>query len=329
MHVKIVIVTYRNPEDVVACLGSLAEMNHTNFAVHICENGGMAAQTELAAALMKGHVASPVSDGEGSMWQGTLKSGQEVRISVEPSNPGYAGGVNSVLRAIATKSDWQAVWVLNADTAVDPGALGALVAHSKSGNYGITGSRLINKNTGRVQLYGGRWRKWMARGFNIGLNEPADAKPSVEAIEGAMDYVSGASMLVTRTYVETIGLMTEEFFLYGEDVEWCLRRGAFALGYAHNSIVYHSVGGAIGSNQNRKMRTRLSVYLDERSKLMVTRQKYPDIYPIVAVITLLLNSQYLVAGSWRNFFYAIEGWWAGVRGETGKPYWLKPAAENG
>ena len=43
-------------------------------------------------------------------------------------------------------------------------------------------------------------------------------------IERSMSYVSGASFYATRDFIKTVGLMREEYFLYCEDVDWCLRR---------------------------------------------------------------------------------------------------------
>ena len=34
-------------------------------------------------------------------------------------------------------------------------------------------------------------------------------------------------MLVSRDYIEQIGVMDEDFFVYFEDTDWCLRRKKF------------------------------------------------------------------------------------------------------
>jgi GT2 family glycosyltransferase len=162
----------------------------------------------------------------------------------------------------------------------------------------------------------------MARGLNLGLGAPVDARPDIDAVERQLDYVSGASMFVRRRYIEAVGRLSERYFLYDEDVEWCLRRGGFRLGYAHDAIVRHRHGAAIGSSHNRARRSGLSVYLDERNKILLTRRFYPLRYPIVVVFALLLTGQYILAGAYRNFAYAVRGWAAGLLGRDGPPSWL-------
>ena len=168
-------------------------------------------------------------------------------------------------------------------------------------------------------MYGGRWRALIARGFNIGMNAAGDADADTSEIERSMTYVSGASLYATRQFVEAVGFMAEDYFLYAEDVDWCLRRGNLRLGYAHDSIVYHVHGSTIGSAADRRKRSRLSVYLDERNKLLLTRRFFVRIYPVVVFTTLALTIQYLIHGAFGNFAVALSGWVAGIRGEVGPP----------
>ncbi|KAF0112947.1 MAG: family 2 glycosyl transferase [Rhodospirillaceae bacterium] len=137
-----------------------------------------------------------------------------------------------------------------------------------------------------------------------------------------MNYVNGAAMFVIRPFIEQVGLMDESYFLYCEEVDWCLRRGAWRLGYAHESLVHHAHGATMGSNRDRRHRSRLSVYLDERNKLLLTRRFWPALYPLVVVVTLLLTMQYAKAGAWANFRTALAGWYAGIGGQRGKPPWM-------
>ena len=134
-----------------------------------------------------------------------------------------------------------------------------------------------------------------------------------------MNYVSGASLFATRDYVEAVGLLDERYFLYCEEVDWCFRRGARRLGYAHEALVYHAHGTTIGSSSDRRKRSPLSVYLDERNRHLLTRRFFPKRYPLVAIATLLFTAQYLRARAGANFIVALSGWYAGLRGEEGLP----------
>lgn len=321
-------VGFRNAEDVRQCVLKLQDGIDGNFAVLICENGGRAAFDDLVGALgtlAAAEAAPPSADpAVAGVWRGRLPGGQVVEALLGADNLGYAGGVNATIARLAVFPAWSALWVLNTDTEPDRQALAALVAKAASDpSYGIVGSRLVLFGTGKIQAYGGRWRKFTARGFNIGLHRPAEAPVDPDAVEREMTYVLGASMYVTRAFIEEVGSMTEDYFLYVEEVDWCLRRGRFRLGFAADSIVHHHHGGTMGSSLSRRSRSRLSVYLGERNKHLMSRRFYPALYPLIAFTTLLFTADYIRARAPRNFLAALEGWWAGLRGESGKPAWMR------
>lgn len=327
-HTIVAIVGYRNAGDIRACLTALSNSAENNFAISICENGGADAYDSLLASL-NGLVepageAPPVIDPRVTKtWSGRLKSGEQpVRIYLANDNLGYAGGVNVCIRQIAPSENWTAVWVLNPDTEPHPDALGALNERALQG-YDIVGSRLVFKESGRVQSYGCRWRPMIASGLNLGMFQPQDAVPDTKEIEASMNYVSGAALFVTRAYIENIGLMDERYFLYCEEVDWCLRRGPHRIGYAHNSFVYH-VGSSVIGDRSASERSSLSVYLAERNRLLLTRRFYDLLYPLIVLTALIFISRYLRLGAFRNFFVALSGWSAGISGEVGPPArWTK------
>jgi GT2 family glycosyltransferase len=324
-RVVVILVTYKNGADAKACLASLERSTYRNFEVHICENGGRDAFRDLTAQFGREAV---LQDAPGQRdlsriletWRGVLPDGgQTLFLHSAAGNLGYAGAINAILSELAPDPAWSAVWILNPDTTVHPRALEAALDRAGTGRYGIVGSRLVLEETGEVQLYGGLWRRWMGRGYNIGLGAPADAAADVTAIESAMHYVSGAAMLVSRQFIESVGPMDESYFLYCEEVDWCLRRREFALGYAHESIVYHTHGTTTGASLEHGSRSELSVYLEERNKLLLTRRHFPSIYPAVLAVTFLLTAQYLSKRQVSSFKVALAGWLAGVRGEQGIP----------
>jgi N-acetylglucosaminyl-diphospho-decaprenol L-rhamnosyltransferase len=328
-YCAIVIIGFRCSSDIAECLTSLKSLEGPDHAVHICENGGDDSYNELCQALSElGEEipSAPQSASPGFLTREFHLAGKKTRVFAHraPGNLGYAGGINAVLAYLKSDPNWDSIWILNPDTAPEPDALAALKRRAVEGGYGIVGSRIVLSHNQRIQMYAGRWRRWMARGWNIGLGEPADATPDTAKIEAEMQYVSGASMYVTRQFIEVIGPMEEGYFLYAEEVDWCLRRGQFKIGYAHESIVLHDHGATIGSNSNRKMRSSFSVFLDERSKLLLTRRFYPLIFPIVAIVTLILTTQYAVQGAYKNFGVALAGWFSGLKGEKGFPKRFAP-----
>lgn len=302
--IAVCIVSFRDPEVIRNCLGRLAESEFGDFEVIICENGGEAAHEALLAAI-----------------PANLPGGQAVQIDRAPGNLGYAGGVNWCMRA---RPDARAWWVLNPDTSPEPGALAALVRRLDRGDCAAVGGVLYHPD-GKVQAYGGRWRAALARPESIGHGGRLGETPDAAAVERNTDYLLGASMLIGRAMVDRVGLMREDYFLYAEEVEWCLRarKAGLVFGFAPEALVCHGQGTTTGSADVITRRPRMPIYLDERNKLNVVRDVTPGwlvtAIPASFVLGLL---RFLRRGAWRQQGYALAGWWAGVRNRRGLPPWM-------
>lgn len=306
VHVAVVIVSYRSAEDVADCLQALAGSSHSDFEVVICENGGGAAFDNLRSQV------GP-----------TLPSGQAVRLVCAERNLGYAGGVN---RAMAVAPDADAWWVLNPDTRPDPHAMGALVARLRRGDCEAVGC-VVLMASGRVQSYGGCWQKRLARAVSLGYGGPSSARVDQARIEQRQNYLNGACMLVGRVFVAAAGPMREDYFLYCEEVEWCLRgiKAGMRLGFADDAVVLHKQGTSTGAHADLRSRSKLSVYLNERNRVLLSRDCFPELLPL-AVFTVLatLLVRFGKRGAWRQVGYAVQGWWAGVANHRGAPNWTAP-----
>jgi N-acetylglucosaminyl-diphospho-decaprenol L-rhamnosyltransferase len=334
-RVLIAIVSTNEVHNLVGCLRCLTVSTHANFNVIICENGGSKGlertQTTLSGLDFVRVLATPPIDEVPPAWTlpyydfGLDPGRQRVTVLNPMQNLGYAGGVNACIAA-AKNWRWDAVWVLNPDTFPEPDALAALVRRQEEGQFGVVGSRLVFASSGLVQTWGGlEWRSWLGRGRLIGADQPAEATPDVADVERRIAFISGASMYVSRGYVEAVGVMDEDFFVFDEDVDWCLRRGPFKLGYAHQSVIRHVHGSASGSSSNKAKRSHFNVYLTERNRILLARKRFGIGWGIVAAIALAqTHLEYLVqVKSIRQFCTALEGWWAGIRGETGPPKFMR------
>ena len=288
----------------MACCAALERLTYSSFEVFICENGGPAAFAILQNMLPE-----------------TLSRGQSIHYVLAPGNLGYAGGVNFAMNINQAANCW---WILNPDARPQPDALTAMIARLSAGNCDAVGGVLYHENN-VVQAYGGRWRGWLARSESIGIGARLDDPVIAEAIERSMNYLLGASMLVTQEFMRSVGPMREDYFLYCEEVEWFLRalQRGMRLGFAPQSLVEHAQGGTTGSASAIRERPKLPIYLDERNKLNVVRDTTPLRLPVAIFAALvLLTLRYLKQGALRSWWYALSGWWAGVRGQRGIPDWL-------
>jgi GT2 family glycosyltransferase len=333
--VVVVVVSYGREDDVANCLAALAHSRHASFEVAVIENAGTEAFDRLLDHLRKSSVIRSAAYGDPTAILDPARigpevvrhrvlrmvgGGQPVTVIEAADNLGYGGGINAALRALDQRPSWRGVWVLNPDTEPASDALSNLLAHAERGGYGLTGCRIVFRDSRKVQNRGGTWRWWMARGLGLGIGEPADAPVDVAALEARLDWISGAAMYATREFIEAVGPMDDRYFLYCEDVDWSLRRGAQRLGYAHDALVYHRHGTTIGSSIDQRARSKLSIYLTERNRLLLTRRHYALIYPLVALVCLAgLAQSYLIRGNLSGLKAGMEGWLAGIRGETGRP----------
>lgn len=302
--VAVVIVSYRSLADLPACLEALGASRFTRFRVVIVENGGAEAHAALLAALPR-----------------TLAGGQPVDLVLAPGNLGFAGGCNLGIRHAG---DADAYWLLNPDTEPSPGALAALVARLERGDCAAAGSELL-QGDGRSAGYGGIWHAISGRAESFGHGAPGGAVVDADAIERRTNYITGASMLVARDFIARCGLMREDYFLYCEEVEWCLRarRLGLRLGFATGAPVVHISGTATGAGNLLVNASRLSVYLKERNRLLLTRDVYGALLLVTAPVALVhIAARYLKRAAFRQLGYALQGWAAGVRGERGPPGWL-------
>ncbi|MDQ0890923.1 GT2 family glycosyltransferase [Paenibacillus sp. V4I9] len=78
--------------------------------------------------------------------------------------------------------------------------------------------------------------------YQLGYLSPNDAYP--------IDSLVGAFMLIRREAIEQVGMLDEEFFMYGEDIDWCYRikeAGWVNYYYPRTQIVHHK-----GASSRRK-----------------------------------------------------------------------------
>jgi GT2 family glycosyltransferase len=153
----------------------------------------------------------------------------EVLLIKNKTNRGFAAASNQGIRA----STGHYVLMLNSDTLISAGVLGAIVAWAdEHTDVGVLGPRLVYPD-GSIQSSGLSFPS-LLRSFvaNIHLARLLLPETLVKRLlkKGwdsdslcEVDYVSGACMLVRREALEQVGLLDEDFFMYGEEIEWCYR----------------------------------------------------------------------------------------------------------
>lgn len=277
--VAVIVLNWNGWRDTLACVDSLSQFAPSNVQIVVCDNGssdGSFEHLKSAWALRFGagfqsyaNVAAAVS----------AEALHRVVLIQTGANLGFAGGCNVGLR-FALAGSARYFWLLNNDTEIEPGAVEALLKRlSRDELLGMCGSRLVFHDNPRVvQARGGAQydpRTGVAQ--HLGAHESIDEIDLPEQIEARMDYVVGASMMVTRHFLDQVGLMSEDYFLYFEEIDWAMRGKAkgFKLGYAPDSVVRHKEGGSIGTD-SRKTGSLLSYRYLSRNRLLFTARFFPQ-----------------------------------------------------
>jgi hypothetical protein len=335
-NVVVLVVGFRNPEDVAACVRALAgALPDPSIEIFIAENGGAKAMDDLVARLL---VADDCCRSEPDCdlpmdpqlvrrrrrlrWNGPDGLPRmAVNIAEMAENLGYAGGVNAWLRPLLQVGGWQGAWVLNPDAEPSPTALAELVAYAAARRKGMVGSRLLPcPGSDHVHSRGLAWRKLIAKTAAVDYHAPSAASPDPDDVDARIDAPSGASLYITRAMIEAIGLMDERYFLYFEDLDWGIRAKALdGVGYAHASIVPHKGGTTTRAGDRRGRPSTLTVYLEFRNRILFVRSRHPAWLPWTILMQMVHASTFIVAGSLHSTGAAMRGLVAGLLGEVGRP----------
>jgi GT2 family glycosyltransferase len=306
--VYIVIVNWNGWRDTIECLESVFRIEYPDYQVIVCDNASADGSLDHIKEWAAGHLCAPASanrmlrdlvtpsvrkpipfveyDRRTAEAGGHAEDTDTPLILVDAgANLGFAGGCNVGLRYALARGDCAYAWLLNNDTVITPDALTALVSRMQERpDAGQCGSRLLfYDDPTLVQAFGGaRYNRWLALATHIGAWTPAHQPADTQDIESRMDYVIGASLLVSRSFLLDVGLLEESYFLYNEEIDWATRaNGRYRIAYAHDSIVYHKEGRAIGSSSSAAQKSRLADFYGIRNRLQFTRAHHPLALPIV------------------------------------------------
>lgn len=289
--VLIILVNWNGWRDTLECLASLRKLTGTQYRVVVCDNGSADDSVQQITAWAKVQRLTWAQYDCNAAEQGGKRSVDPwLTVIRSDENLGFAGGNNVGLRYGLARAGFDYFWLLNNDTVVKPDSLTYLVERMRQDpEIGICGSTILNytKRDKILALGGGRYISWLGVPWHHGRVYRYAPDINQKRAETRMNYVEGASMLVSRSFLEQIGLMNEEYFLYFEELDWTLRsRGRFRLGYAPASIVYHKVGTSIGTSSNPARKSLVCDYYTIRNRIRFTRQHYP--LALITVYSVLL-----------------------------------------
>ncbi|MGY9046356.1 hypothetical protein P775_05710 [Puniceibacterium antarcticum] len=230
--------------------------------------------------------------------RGPQNSGHHLTLIETGLNGGFAAGVNRGLAELAARPGIDRFWILNPDSAVPPATPRAF-ATCAAGDFSLLGGRVLYYDKpGMIQIDGGTINRNTGVTGNISLfrKHAETAAPSV----ADMDFITGASMVASRTFYNAAGPMPEEYFLYYEEVDWAQRCKSKPLAYCPEAIIYHRAGASIGSPTQDRLASPFSIYFKHRARLMFMRRYFPARLPIALVYSLAKAAQLALRGHRRE-----------------------------
>lgn len=173
--------------------------------------------------------------------------------------------------------------LLNHDTVLDPRCLEAALKRAD----GLPDLGIL---TGKIYLFTGERRLWYAGGYfsrligagkNLGFNEvDAGRYDAFREVE----YATGCFMLIPTKLFSIAGSLEERFFMYLDDIEFCLRirKAGYRIYYEPGAVVRHD----LGSGADLPKRPDYYLYFSIRNKPMVVRGEAYTLYLYFAMIVV-------------------------------------------
>lgn len=213
----LILVNYRNAEDTLACLRSLEATDHGAFAVHVVDNASGDGSAEAIGAYLRG---SPLA----------------AFLHPASGNLGYAGGVNLGLRA-ALAQGAEFLLIMNNDVKVAEDFGRELMRACEAYPDAVVAGNIRHERTGRPA-------------HNIGVVSPATLRIRhlLDEYDGRpFNFISGCLMLLPAGVVRRVGLFEEKYFMYGEDLDYCIRLAEAGVPFAYHPAltISHKVNASV------------------------------------------------------------------------------------
>jgi len=268
----ITIVSWNTCELLRSCLQSIQQSNpHISYEIHVVDN----ASTDGSAEMVRTEFPS-------------------LKLIVNQENIGFAAANNQSWKQ-AQGRYW---FLLNSDAEVKPRALDTLVAFMDAHpQAGLATAKLLNPDsspqycaqpvpsiwrllleTARVhKLFPASWRGrvLLSTYWNYQATIP-------------VGWTWGTALIARRAAVEEVGALSDDFFMYGEDLEWCLRmrRHGWKVWFCHNAEVLHY--GGQSSAKKWADAGKQKIILDQSYKAieMQRGRLYVALLKIVTLLTL-------------------------------------------
>lgn len=272
MDISVVLLNYNTLELTRACLTSLLASHLGSYTMEIivCDNGS--------------------KDGSLSMIQKEFPD--VIRID-NTKNVGFAAGNNPGIR----KSKGRYVLLLNTDTEVKPDTLSVMIRFmDESPSVGASTCKLLLPNGAMdPACHRGFPTPWVALTYVAKLErlfpktmffgQYHQGYKDMSTIH-EVDCISGAFFMVRREVIKQVGLLDEDYFMYGEDIDWAYRikKAGWKIMFNPMVTILHKKKQSGRSNKDIKRRTTSEIYFHQYNWLFYKKNYAKKYGPILSFI---------------------------------------------
>ena len=269
--VFIIILTWNGKDDTLTCLDSVQKLNYPDCHVIVVDNGS--------------------TDGSMGAIRACYPSASWLTIIENGENLGYTGGNNVGMRhALGHGAEY--VWLLNNDTLIEPDSLDVLIrVAEESPSAGILGPKVLcYPETHLLYSRGESHSLW----FNFRTVDIGEVNQGQDILPRNVDYIVGCAMLVSKEFIEKVGLLDETFFAYYEEIDWCFRgrKKGYDILYVPGAVIYHKGGMSSGGRSSP-----ISSYYHTRNWIYFMRKHaaFYNWFTFVPVFTYVFLRRFLKA----------------------------------
>ena len=188
-----------------------------------------------------------------------------VRLIRNKDNKGFGTATNQGLRIAKGRFSL----LLNSDTLCHGDVLAQSMYYMDSNpEVGMMGCKVLNED-GSTQMTGSRFPTFFNLSLQtLGLNRLSFPRwfQRYQMLdwdrndEREVEVISGCYLMVRKEVLDTVGLLDESFFLYGEETDWCRRctDAGWSLKFAPVGEITH-----YGSGSSRRLNYRRDIMLSE------------------------------------------------------------------
>ncbi len=211
-------------------------------------------------------------------WQKTYPIITFIRSEV---NLGFAGGNNLGIK----KATGDYFFLVNNDTEFTAGLIQTLVSVMDSNPLvGVISPKIkYFQNPDTIQYIGFTPMNYFtARNKCLGQFEKDSGQ--YDHITAETGFCHGAAMMLRREAVEKAGLMTENFFLYYEEMDWIelIKRAGYQPWVCTDALIYHKESVSVGQG------SPLKEYFMNRNRILFIRRNAPFFKALVFYIFFIL-----------------------------------------